>query len=120
MKSLRSLVLGLALATTAGATAHAHAKLVAANPPANGVANGAIKTLDLSFSEAISGRLSDVTVKDAAGAALPATTTVAKAGKGLTVTLKGPLKPGAYTVAWHAVASDDGHRTSGTYGFTVR
>jgi copper resistance protein C len=34
------------------------------------------------------------------------------------VPLAGPLPPGPYKVAWHAVA-DDGHKTGGTFGFTL-
>lgn len=33
--------------------------------------------------------------------------------------LKQPLKSGAYTIGWHAVASDDGHRTAGSVKFRV-
>jgi methionine-rich copper-binding protein CopC len=29
------------------------------------------------------------------------------------------LKPGSYTVNWH-VLSSDGHKSSGSYGFTVK
>jgi copper resistance protein C len=42
-----------------------------------------------------------------------------KAGRGLMVMVAQPLRPGAYTVDWHAVASDDGHRTAGSYKFKV-
>ena len=30
------------------------------------------------------------------------------------------LMGGAYKISWHAAAADDGHRTEGTLGFTVR
>ncbi len=40
--------------------------------------------------------------------------------KGLMVMAKEPLKPGEYKLAWHAVASDDGHRTTGTVNFSVK
>jgi methionine-rich copper-binding protein CopC len=40
--------------------------------------------------------------------------------KGLMVMLQAPLKPGAYKVEWHAVASDDGHKTTGVLPFTVK
>jgi len=30
------------------------------------------------------------------------------------------LTPGAYTVTWTAVASDDGHKSSGTFVFSVK
>jgi methionine-rich copper-binding protein CopC len=30
------------------------------------------------------------------------------------------LAPGRYTVKWTAVSTDDGHKVSGSYSFTVR
>jgi methionine-rich copper-binding protein CopC len=30
------------------------------------------------------------------------------------------MMAGAYKVNWHAAASDDGHKTSGTLAFTVK
>jgi copper resistance protein C len=120
MKMLHRLSLGLGLAVIAGAAAEAHAKLVSAEPAVNGVAAAPPKSVALHFSEAISGKLSGATVKPASGAALPAASTTDKSGKSLMLMLKAPLKSGAYTVAWHAVASDDGHRTTGTYRFTVK
>jgi hypothetical protein len=35
------------------------------------------------------------------------------------VPLTGALARGLYTVAWHALAND-GHKTHGTYSFTVK
>ena len=37
----------------------------------------------------------------------------------LVVPIAGTLPAGTYTVAWHAL-STDGHKTSGTYTFTVK
>jgi len=75
----------------------------------------------LIFSEEISIKLSGaaVTVSDGPIATAPAAV-VAGDPKALAVALKAPLKPGVYKVRWHAVASDDGHRTQGTYSFTVK
>ena len=36
------------------------------------------------------------------------------------VMMKEPLKAGAYKVEWHAVASDDGHRTTGSLAFNAK
>jgi hypothetical protein len=119
MKTIAPLALGFALALAASAQAQAHAKLVSADPPVGGVAKAQPQNLDLLFSEKISEKLSGASVKDAGGKAIPAMTMTEKAGAGLMVMLKQPLKPGVYSVTWHAVASDDGHRTEGTYSFTV-
>lgn len=120
MKALFGLTLAVAVAFAATEAAEAHAKLVSADPPANGVAKAAPQNLDLLFSEEISGKLSGAVVKGADGKPIPVTTMTEKDGKGLMVMMKAPLNPGAYSVDWHAVASDDGHRTSGTYSFTVQ
>jgi methionine-rich copper-binding protein CopC len=106
----------LSLGLTVGA--EAHAKLVRSDPPAGGVAKDK-KTVDLTFNEIISGKLSGAVVKDAAGKQLAAATMVDQGNKGLMVMLKQPLKPGAYKVDWHVVASDDGHRTAGAVVFKV-
>ena len=111
--------LALALAFGLAAEASAHAKLVRSDPPANGEAKDN-KNLELTFSEEISGKLSGVAVKDAAGKPVAATTMVDQKGKGLMVMMKDPLKAGAYTLEWHAVASDDGHRTNGTLAFNAK
>lgn len=113
------LALCAGLLLPAGTRALAHAKLVSAEPPADAVAKVAPQNLDLLFNEKISEKLSGATIKDAAGAAVPASLMLEKAGKGLMVMMPRPLKPGVYTVTWHAVASDDGHRTEGAYTFTV-
>lgn len=106
----------LALGLTAGA--EAHAKLVKSDPPAGGVAKDR-KTLDLTFNEVISAKLSGAVVTDSSGAKLPAVAMADQGGKGLMVMLGRPLKPGAYKVDWRAVASDDGHRTTGSFAFRV-
>jgi hypothetical protein len=36
------------------------------------------------------------------------------------IDMSNPEKAGAYKVNWHAAASDDGHKTSGTLAFTVK
>lgn len=113
-------VLAAAVGLCLAGAANAHAKLVSADPPADSVAKIAPQNLDLLFSEVISEKLSRATVKGADGKAIPAATMTEQAGKGLMVMLKAPLKPGVYSVDWRVVASDDGHRTTGTYTFTVR
>ena len=119
MKTITASLLALSLAFGFAAEACAHAKLVKSDPPANGEAKDK-KTLELTFSEEISGKLSGATVKDAAGATVASTSMVDQDGKGLMVMLKEPMKPGAYKVDWHAVASDDGHRTTGSVAFNAK
>jgi methionine-rich copper-binding protein CopC len=111
----------LALAAVAGlaAPASAHAKLVKSDPPQNGQPSD--KTdLELTFSETLSGKLSGADVVDAAGKTVPASSMLDQNNKGLMIMLADPLKPGAYKVNWHAVSSDDGHRTTGVVDFSVK
>ncbi|MEI9891672.1 MAG: copper resistance protein CopC [Caulobacteraceae bacterium] len=117
MKTIAALALTLALGFTAEASAHA--KLVKSDPPANGEAKDK-SNIALTFNEEISGKLSGATVKDSSGAVLASTTMVDQKGKGLMVMLKAPLKAGDYTLDWHAVASDDGHRTNGALAFSAK
>ena len=119
MKTFASAALALTLAFGFAAGASAHAKLVKSDPPANGQPSDK-KTLELTFSEEISGKLSGAEVTDASGAKVPTTSMVDQKDKGLMVMAKEPLKPGDYKLAWHAVASDDGHRTTGTVNFSVK
>lgn len=119
MKTIAAATLALTLAFGCAAGASAHAKLVKSDPPANGEAKDK-SNISLTFNEVISGKLSGVTVKDASGKAVPATAHVDQDGKGLMVMLKSPLKPGDYKLDWHAVASDDGHRTTGALAFSSK
>jgi methionine-rich copper-binding protein CopC len=111
----------MALMITLGVTAQAsaHAKLIKSDPPENGQPSDK-KNFELTFSEAISGKLSAAEVTEAAGKKIPSTSMIDQNNKGLMVMLNAPLTPGDYTIAWHAVASDDGHRTAGVVPFNVK
>lgn len=119
MKTLASAALALSLAFSFAAEASAHAKLIKSDPAENGQPSDK-KTLELTFSEEISGKLSGAELKDANGSKVATTSMVDQGNKGLMVMAKEPLKPGAYKLAWHAVASDDGHRTTGAVNFSVK
>ena len=118
MKTLTA-ALALTLAFGFAAEASAHAKLVKSDPAANGEAKDK-KNVELTFSEEISGKLSGATVKDSAGKTVASTSMVDQNGKGLMVMFKEPLKAGDYKLAWHAVASDDGHKTTGSLAFASK
>lgn len=115
------LALALALAGAIGwaAPAAAHAHLTAATPAADSTA-AAPTRLVLRFSEGLELRFSGVALTGPDSAAVATGPGSLDAGDPtrLTVPLTGRLGPGAYTVAWHAVATD-GHKTSGRYRFTV-
>ena len=50
--------------------------------------------------------------------AIPVTTTVSQDGKQIVGTLRNPLGKGAYQVDWTA-ASNDGHKMTGHFAFSV-
>ena len=119
MKIITTAAIALALSLGIASGALAHAKLVKSDPPAGGQAKDK-SNIELTFSEEISGKLSGAEVKDSAGARLASTSMIDQKEKGLMVLMKAPLKPGDYKLDWHAVASDDGHRTTGTVAFSVK
>jgi len=112
---------GVVLALCAGLAAgpaFAHAKLVAAEPAANATVSTPA-SVRLRFSEPLAKRFSSFTLADSHGRRIGLMAAQADA-RTLAATLASSLAPGAYTVSWTAVASDDGHRTTGRYRFTVR
>ena len=100
--------------------AFAHARLETAIPTVGGTVASSPVELRLHFSEGVEPHFSGVTLTDASGGAValgkPA---VDPADKSILVMpVAAPLKPGVYTVTWHAVSVDT-HKTQGTYSFTV-
>lgn len=98
--------------------AFAHARLVRSTPAANAtVASPGV--ISLTFSERMVPAFSSFDLVDAAGRETAVRTTVSEDGKTLSAQLARPLPAGAWTVNWR-IASSDGHRMTGSYGFTVR
>lgn len=110
-------LVGAAAGLTAPALAHAH--LLAETPTAEAT-TASPGSLTLSFSEGVELRFTTVEVKDVTGSAVKTGPNRLAPGnpKMLLVPVAGKLGPGRYTVEWRAVATD-GHKTQGTYGFTV-
>jgi copper resistance protein C len=102
----------------AASQAVAHAKLQAETPAADSTVE-APKVIQLHFSEAVEASLSRLKLAggDIAIAVVPVNDTADPTT--LSIRPIAALKPGTYTVTWSVVA-DDGHRTRGTYSFTVR
>jgi copper resistance protein C len=110
------LATALALVT---AQVHAHAKLVSADPaPDSTVA--APKNITLKFNEAITKNFSSFKVSDGAGQQVSLMPMKSPDAQSLTAMPNAGLAPGLYTVSWTAVSSDDGHKMTGTYRFTVK
>ena len=114
---LVTIAVASALVLAAGPAA-AHSRLVSATP-APGSTVAAPRMLSLTFSEQLVSAFSSFDLVNAAGEAAALRISVAEDGKTMTGTLTRPLAPGSYRVNWR-IASSDGHRMTGTYGFTVQ
>ena len=110
-------LLGAAAGLATPALAHAH--LQAETPMAEATTTSPA-ILTLSFSEGVELRFTTVVLKDPNGSAVMTGPNRLAPGdpKVLLVPVSGKLGAGRYTVDWRAVATD-GHKTQGTYGFTV-
>lgn len=101
--------------------AEAHAHLKSATPAMGATVTAAPAELDLSFSEGVNPQFTGLTMTGPAGATVA--TGPSKLGPGgdatLVVPVTGTLEAGVYKVTWHALATD-GHKTDGTYTFTVK
>lgn len=126
--SMKSRTSGLLAAAGGGAfilialagQALAHAHLKSATPAADTVLSAAPSDVDLVFTEDLELKFSGVKVTGPDDVAVTTgEAMLVKGKKTLMVPLKGPLKPGSYTVEWH-VLSVDGHKTKGRYTFTVK
>lgn len=117
-RTLALATLGL-VATLSSAFAHAHLK--SASPAVGGSVATAPTELDLKFSEGLNLRFTGVKITGPDKAAVQ--TGNATLGSGddttLVVPITGTLAAGTYSVAWQAL-STDGHKTNGTYKFTVK
>lgn len=101
--------------------AAAHAHLQSSLPAAKAQVTTSPDALTLNFSEDIEAAFSGVTLLDSAQK--PVVTAKARVEsdqkKRLIVGLPQPLKTDSYQVNWH-VLSVDGHKTAGSYRFSVK
>lgn len=122
----RSLVLlsgALAAASLAASPAMAHPRLLASTPANNAVASN-VTAVRMQFSEKLVPAFTRAELTMAATAnrpvtPIPARSTILKDGRTMVVTSRTPLRPGHYTLNWHAVSTDT-HRVDGKVSFAVR
>ena len=113
-----SIIATIAMGFAGQAFAHAHLKTSVPSDKSTVTASPA--SLALSFSEGLNLKFTGIkligpqkaTVKTGDAA-------LTDNGTGLAVPVTGTLPAGTYTVEWHAL-STDGHKTTGTYSFTVK
>ncbi|WP_426448805.1 CopC domain-containing protein YobA [Siccibacter colletis] len=113
------LTLTATLAFSSAALAHAH--LTQQTPAANAAVSEAPKALTLNFSEGVEQNFSKVVLlgPDDQPVATGKATLNASDDKQLLVPVNAPLKTGRYQVQWQVV-SVDGHKTKGTYAFSIK
>lgn len=100
------------------AQAQAHAMLVSADPPPNASVS-APKMIRLEFSTELAKRFSTLKLTDTDGNPVAVMIIDSKDPKILEAMPSAPLVSGLYTVSWTAVSTNDGHKTTGTFSFTV-
>lgn len=117
-QGFRMLVIAASLSMGASA-AWAHAHLARAVPSAGAALHAAPAELRLWFTEALEGRLSELTVLDPAGQQVDKRDMhLDPADAKVMVVSLGALPAGSYTVVWKAV-SVDSHTTHGDFLFTL-
>ncbi|GAC1353991.1 MAG: hypothetical protein NVSMB42_11190 [Herpetosiphon sp.] len=116
-----ALLLFLLVCVVQPSGAAAHAQLIRTEPASGAVLASTPPSARLWYSERIDQSFSDATLVDATGKPVRS---VQRAGVGADdpqrLELPLPtLQPGLYTVVWHVVSADDGHKTTGTLVFTI-
>src|SRR5271163_4213671 len=117
---LRSAAAGLgalALLWCLSVTAQAHAQLVLATPAAGATLNVAPSQIQLELSEAVDRHFSALELSNKDGVIIETAQVETTNPRALVVSVNVKLPPGQYRVSWRAVATDDGHRTQGSYTF---
>ena len=100
--------------------ASAHAHLTSSAPADKATVQVSPAAVELHFSEELNLRFSGATIAAAGDKQVPTgDAKLSDDGKTLTVPVSGSLDAGGYVVEWH-VLSTDGHKTKGSYGFTVK
>jgi methionine-rich copper-binding protein CopC len=120
MPPIKKLLLAAGVISIAFAgQAMAHAHLKSAVPAADGTVKTAPSELDLTFSEALNLKFSGVKVTGPNKASIKiGEGMLMNSGTTLMVPVTDKLPAGKYTVEWHAL-STDGHKTNGSYSFTI-
>jgi methionine-rich copper-binding protein CopC len=106
--------------TMVASTAFAHAQLLKAVPAVGGKVTASPKEVRLSFSEGVEPRFSGIALAMETDATEPTgkPSVDSADNRVLVAAVLQALKPGIYTVRWHAVSVDT-HRTQGSFNFTV-
>lgn len=113
------LIAAFAASIILASQALAHAHLKSSVPAADGTVKQSPSELDLTFSEGLNLKFSGVTVTGPDKAAVKTgDATLMNGDSTLMIPVTDKLTAGKYMVEWH-VLSTDGHKTNGSYSFTV-
>jgi copper resistance protein C len=120
VRFLRLLPLVAILSVSSSNIALAHAFPQTEEPPDGATVIAAPTTVSITFSESVDAHFSGIIVEDAQGRRADdgGTKPDPNNSRRLGVGLKQPVASGSYKVIWHALSAD-GHRTQGSYHFTV-
>jgi methionine-rich copper-binding protein CopC len=103
----------------AASQSEAHAKLVSVVPAADSTV-AAPRMIQVHFDEAIEVKLSSLKLMVSDGMSIAVMSmNDAKDPSTLSIMPNSALKPGVYTATW-SVVTDDGHKETGTFKFTVK
>lgn len=120
MRLMKTSLVTTAVLLLAIGPAFAHAKLESSVPANAAIVAAAPTELTLKFSEGLELRFSGASITGPSGAVTPGAARLdPKDDTVLVVPLAAPLPAGTYSVEWHAL-STDGHKTQGSYAFTVK
>ncbi|HVZ14816.1 MAG TPA: copper homeostasis periplasmic binding protein CopC [Bauldia sp.] len=108
----------VALGPIAPAFAHAHLKT--SFPAADSVQTTPPTEIDITFTEDVNIKFTGATLTGADNKAVTLGDGMLMGGNAMFMApITGTLAPGKYTVDWHAL-STDGHKTNGSFSFTVQ
>ncbi|HTT05637.1 MAG TPA: copper resistance protein CopC [Steroidobacteraceae bacterium] len=113
------LALACVMALLGPGRAQAHARLLTATPAAHATVTPP-PLIRLVFSEALASAFSSLRLTDRDGHAVALKSVAGDGDSTLQATPAAPLQPGLYTIWWIAVSTDDGHKVSGSFSFTVK
>lgn len=99
----------------------AHADYERSDPAKDTAVTAAPQQVTVTFTQLLDPANSSLTVVDAAGTTVSqgTATVLANDGKVMQVALRSNLGPGAYTVRWETLSTEDGEDASGEFSFTV-
>ena len=120
MRIMKASIVTTAFLLLAIGPAFAHATLASSAPANAAIVTTAPTAITLKFTEGLELKFSGLSITGPSGPVMAGAATLDPADNAtLVVPLVSPLPAGTYTIDWH-VLSTDGHKTQGSYAFTVK